>query len=105
MDKVRTGMNTVLQKMGALKGRTNSVFLKFQEVLERQKEEMRQLRKEQEMLESGAADSKRVYIKVTNGAHENTKVTVNGATLILREDITRPRFYNEGKKLMYDHAV
>ena len=105
MDKVRAGMNTVLQKMGALKGRTNSVFLKFQEVLERQKEEMRQLRKEQEMLESGVADSKRVYIKVTNGAHENTKVTVNGATLILREDITRPRFYNEGKKLLYDHSV
>ncbi len=105
MDKVRTGMNMVLQKVGALKGRTNSVYLKFQEVLERQKEEMRQLRKEQEMLESGVADSKRVYIKVTNGAHENTKVTVNGAVLILREDITRPRFYNEGKKLLYDHAV
>ncbi|MBO6206465.1 MAG: DUF342 domain-containing protein [Lachnospiraceae bacterium] len=105
MDKVRAGMNTVLQKMGALKGRTNSVFLKFQEVLERQKEEMRQIRKEQEMLESGVADSKRVYIKATNGAHENTKVTVNGATMILREDITRPRFYNEGKKLLYDHSV
>ena len=105
MDKVRTGMNMVLQKVGALKGRTNSVFLKFQEVLERQKEEMRQLRKEQENLESGVADSQRVYIKVTNGAYENTKVTVNGATMILKEDITRPRFYNENRKVLFDHVV
>lgn len=105
MDKVRTGMNTILQKMGALKGRTNNVYLKFQEVLEKQKEEMKELEKRQSMLESGVADEHRIYIIASNGVYENTKVIVNGASAVLQEDVTRPRFYNEGRKLLFDHVV
>ncbi|MCR5250017.1 MAG: FapA family protein [Lachnospiraceae bacterium] len=103
MDKVQEGMMTVLRKIGALHGRTNPVYLKFQDVLEQQKAELAALDKTEDEVNEEIEVGGRLYITVETMAYENTKLMINGAVRILQQDIPKARFFARGKEIVYDH--
>ena len=103
MDKVRDGMAMILRKVGALHGRTNPVYLKFQDVLEQQKAELASLDKREDEVNEEIQESSRVFVTVEIMAYENTKIMINGVTRILKQDIAKARFFARGKEIAYDH--
>ena len=105
MEKVREGMNTVLRKVGALNGRTNPIYLKFQDVLEQQKKEMAELNKKEEEEEVEITNASRIFISVSTTAFENTKLVINGISRILKQDIVKARFFSKGREISYDRLA
>ena len=102
MEKVRTGMAMVLRKVGALNGRTHPMYLKFQDVLEQQKQEMAALNEEQEVLDEDNSKNLRVFVIVENTAYENTRIVINGVANVLNADVTRSRFYSRGRQIVHE---
>ena len=105
MEKVREGMNTVLRKVGALNGRTNPIYLKFQDVLEQQKKELASLNEIEEKEEAELTTASRIFVSVTAIAYENTKLVINGVSRILKQDVVKARFFSRGREISYDHLA
>ncbi|MBR5420733.1 MAG: DUF342 domain-containing protein [Lachnospiraceae bacterium] len=105
MEKVRVGMAAVLRKVGALNGRTNPIYLKFQDVLEQQKLELRALNEEAEKADEEVIHESRLFIKVENTAFENSKLCINGISRILKQDVVRARFFARGREIAYDNIM
>lgn len=100
MEQIKEAMNTVLQKVGALKGRTNSIYLKFEDVYEKQNEELIELNKEQDALHKELEGSKNMYILINGSVYDNTLIKVNGNSLMVDEEKKMVRFYSQGRQII-----
>ena len=96
MEKVRIGMAGVLQKVGAVKGRMNEIYLKLQDVQEKQMADMNELAKEEADIEDQIAELQKVYIRGLNTTYANTRLIINGKATILHEDVRGACFRNIG---------
>ncbi|MCR4640994.1 MAG: FapA family protein [Lachnospiraceae bacterium] len=105
MEKVREGMNTVLRKVGALNGRTNPIYLKFQDVLEQQKKEMAALNQMEEEEDVEMNNASRIFVSIATIAYENTKLVINGVSRVLKQDIVKARFFSKGREISYDRLA
>ena len=97
MERVRDGMNTVLQKFGALTGRTHEMYLKLEDVLEKQKEELALIAEEQEKLNKEIEFNRNIFVRVTGTVYTNTFLKINGNKLMLQEDKKNVKFYSKGR--------
>jgi len=100
MEQIREAMKTVLQKLGALTGRTNSIYLKFEDVYEKQSEELTELNKEQEALHRELEGTKNMFILINGSVYDNTHIKVNGNSLIVDEEKKNVRFYSQGRQII-----
>lgn len=100
MEQIREAMKTVLQKVGALTGRTNSIYLKFEDVYEKQSEELIELNKEQEALHRELEGTKNMFILINGSVYDNTHIKVNGNSLIVDEEKKNVRFYSQGRQII-----
>jgi hypothetical protein len=100
MEQIRDAMKTVLQKVGALNGRTNSIYLKFEDVYEKQSEELIALNKEQEVLHKALEGNKNMYILINGSVYDNTLIKVNGNSLMVDEEKKMVRFYSQGRQII-----
>ena len=100
MEQIREAMKTVLQKVGALTGRTNSIYLKFEDVYEKQSEELTELNKEQEALHRELEGTKNMFILINGSVYDNTHIKVNGNSLIVDEEKKNVRFYSQGRQII-----
>ncbi|MCR5208620.1 MAG: FapA family protein [Lachnospiraceae bacterium] len=99
MERVRDGMDTVLKKFGALTGRTHEMYLKLNDVLEKQKEELALINSEQEKLDKEIEYNMNIFVRVTGNAYANTFLNINGNRLMLQEDKTNVKFYSKGRQV------
>lgn len=96
--KVRLGMNGILQKFGAVEGRTNPIYLKLQDALERSTAEMDKLSQEEEELQEELRALQKVYVTVKGTTYENTRITVNGRATLIEEKAQGATFQPAGVK-------
>ena len=100
MEQIKEAMNTVLQKVGALKGRTNSIYLKFEDVYEKQNEELIEINKEQDALHKELEGNRNMYILINGSVYDNTLIRVNGNSMMVDEEKKNVRFYSQGRQII-----
>ena len=96
MNKARTAMAEVLKKLGPMQGRQHPVFLKFQDVLDRQQKVYELIKEEQAGIENEMADVSKKYINVDRKVFGHTYMMINGVSKIFETDEPGGRFYEDG---------
>ena len=100
MERIREGMNAILGKVGALKGRTHPSYLKLEDALEQQKKQFAVLRKEQQKLDEKINGTSDNFIRVTGVVYENTLIRLNGNFLLTDKDSRNVRFCSQGRHII-----
>ncbi len=85
INKVKDGMNLIIKKFGAMKGRTHETYLKFQDILEQQNKKMNEIEAMNDELAKEMEDSQRITVKVHDMAYANVRININGGILRLNE--------------------
>jgi hypothetical protein len=100
MERIRDGMNAILGKVGALKGRTHPSYLKLEDALEQQKKQFVALREEQRKLDDKINGTSDNFIRVTDVVYENTLIKLNGNFLLTDKDSHNVRFCSQGRHII-----
>ena len=100
MERIRDGMNAILGKVGALKGRTHPSYLKLEDALEQQKKQFAALREEQRKLDGKINGTSDNFIRVTDVVYENTLIKLNGSILLTDKDSRNVRFCSQGRHII-----
>ena len=96
MNKTRSGMADVLKKLGPMQGRQHPIFLKFQDLLERQLKDIEEIQCEQAAIEEEMAEMCKRFIKVERTVYSNTYMTINGISTMFEKDEPGGRFHEDG---------
>ena len=92
-------METLIQKMGALKGRQDPNYIKLQAVMAQIKSQKEDVARQLKELDYRRTKRNDLCIEVFRNLYENTTVCVNGNTLLVREDRKRSTVRTNGRQI------
>ena len=98
-NKTHLVMETLIQKMGALKGRQDPNYIKLQAVMAQIKSQKEDVARQLKELDYRRTKRNDLCIEVFRNLYENTTVCVNGNTLLVREDRKRSTVRTNGRQI------
>jgi len=97
--KTHVVMETLIMKMGALKGRQDPNYIKLQAVMAQIKAQKDEVAKQLKELDYRRMKRNELTIEVTRNLYENTTVCINGNSLFVKEDRKRSTVRTNGRQI------
>ena len=98
-EKTHLVMDTIIQKLGALKGRQDPNYIKLQVVLSQIKAKKDEIEKGLAEISRARAKRSEIGIDVARDLFENVTVSVNGNKLVIREDQKHCKVRSNGRAI------
>ena len=92
-------METLIMKMGALKGRQDPNYIKLQAVMAQIKAQKDEVAKQLKELDYRRMKRNELSIEVSRNLYENTTVCINGNSLFVKEDRKRSTVRTNGRQI------